>query len=72
VLERKARLTGALKDGTWSRVFPGKAVLAEFVGNYWRLDLARFRQAYVDIALAEKPESLRGVRDILEGFKALG
>lgn len=69
VRDSRVRLSAALRDGTWKSVFPGKTVLAQFAGQYWNLDLAAVRQAYVDIALAEEPDALGPIREILEGFK---
>lgn len=71
VNERRELHSAALRDGTWKGVFPGKAVLARFVADHWHVELGRVRQAYVDIALREKPEALQPIRDIFEGFRAL-
>ena len=71
VRKRRTVLSAALRNGTWQTVFPGKTVLARFVADYWRMDLVRVRQAYVDIALREKADVLQPIRAILEAFRAL-
>jgi predicted ATPase len=67
----RQRLSAALQDTAWKNVFPGKAVLARFVGSHWGLDLPRVRQAYVDIALKEKPVVLQPIREMFEAFKSV-
>ena len=69
--EKRIRLSAALKNGSWRKEFPGKAVLARFAGGYWGEELGRVRQAYVDIALDEKPEALQEIRDIFCHFEQL-
>jgi len=69
--KRRMLLTTALDTGTWTSVFPGKSVLALFAGNFWKEDVGRIRQAYVDIALDQKPEVFEDIRNIFEHFKAV-
>lgn len=68
VRNRQTHLSVALRDGSWTEKFPGKSVLGRFVGQFWGLDVAAVRQAFVEAALQKKPESLKPIRDILEGF----
>ena len=69
VEKRSKVLAASLKDGSWKTVLPGKAILARFVGTFWRVGLPQVRQAYVDTALAEKPSALGDIQEILERFR---
>ena len=71
VSEARADLSAALESERWKTIFPGKPVLARFVGDYWQEDVARVRQAYVEEALSSKPEALQDIRVILEHFRSL-
>ena len=69
VEKRRKVLEASLRDGSWKKVLPGKAILARFVGTFWGEDLLRVRQAYIDVALAERPNTFRDMREILEHFR---
>jgi predicted ATPase len=71
VSKAQVEQSAALKNGSWKVTFPGKTVLARFVGQYWGRDLTSVRQAYVDIALKSGSKSLSPICDILAGFKAI-
>ncbi len=67
----RAELEQALRDGSWVNHFPGKLVFERFCTTHLKTEAARVREAYVQIALDEKPEVLEDIIAILKGFQAL-
>lgn len=55
-----------IKNDDWKVNFQGKLIFSKLCANIFKEDQLRIRQAYVDIALAEKPEIFR---DITEAFR---
>ena len=66
--EEKTRLESALSDKSWKTKFRGKEVFSIFCGSILNEDKVKVRKAYVDIALANKPEVFEDIKDILESF----
>jgi len=71
ILQTRTRLSRALEEGSWRKEFPGKMVLARFAGRYCGQELGRVRQAYVDLALDQKPEVFEEIRGIFYHFEEL-
>ncbi len=69
--EEKATLEASLNDGSWKNVFPGKIVFTKFCADFLKDDAGRIQQAYVDLALSERPEVLQDIIDIFDHFKTL-
>ena len=55
-----------IKNDDWKVNFQGKLIFSKLCANIFKEDQLRIRQAYVDIALAEKPEIFT---DITEAFR---
>jgi len=70
--EEKAALEVSLADDTWKQIFPAKIVFARFCGDFLKVDAAKVRQAYVDLALREKQNAMQDIIEIFDHFKALG
>lgn len=62
------RLTALLASNAWRNEFQGKVIFAKVCGDVLKTDPVRVRQAYVDIALAEKPSALDDVIQIIKAF----
>ena len=71
VAEEKARLEASLEDESWKVIFPGKFVFRKFCGDFLNEDANRVQQAYVDLALQDRPEALQDLIDILNHFQSL-
>jgi ABC-type cobalamin/Fe3+-siderophores transport system ATPase subunit len=71
IRRERAGLQASLRSGTWKRVFPGKMILSRFSGEFWGIELDRVRQAYLDVALNDKPAVLQDIVGMLEHFKSL-
>ena len=56
VEEEEARLRAKLADGSWIKEFQGKHMFHRVCGEVLKADSIKVRQAYVDFALAERPE----------------
>lgn len=68
----KARLQSSLGSGLWRWVFPGKLIFERFCGQEgFVTDSTRVRQAYVEIALDEKPQVFQEIADIFARFRSL-
>jgi predicted ATPase len=64
----QGRLEAALSDDTWRRIFQGKDIFSKFCGTIFSEDKLRIRQAYLDIALAEKPDVFEDIKEIFLSF----
>jgi len=65
----KNKLTKSLQNGTWKEIFPGKFIFNVLCGEVLNVQADKIRQAYIDIALNEKPEALEDIIEILKTFK---
>ncbi len=66
--EEKTRLEKALEDETWVNTFPGKNVFSKVCGEILKQDKIRVRQAYVGIAIEQKPEIFDDIKVIFQSF----
>lgn len=65
----KTRLEEALTSHLWKDEFRGKSIFSKLCGDVLNEDKIKVRQAYIDVALAEKPEVFDDLKMILESFK---
>jgi ABC-type lipoprotein export system ATPase subunit len=66
-LEEK-RLNEILKTEAWKDEFQGKQIFTILCADVLKEDQLRIRQAYVDIALSQKPEVFKDIIDIFRSF----
>ncbi len=59
------RLSQLLKTDDWKKAFQGKLIFSKFCSEVLKEDPLRVRQAYVDIALKEKPEIFKDISDFM-------
>lgn len=64
----QGRLESALSGENWKDEFQGKDVFSIFCGTVLSADRIIVRQAYIDIALSEKPEVFDDIKEIFESF----
>lgn len=64
----KTRLEEALNNDTWRDEFRGKSIFSKLCSDVLGDDKIRIRQAYIDIALEEKPEIFEDIKIIFESF----
>ena len=55
----QSRLQEKLVNGNWVREFQGKYIFSRLCGDTLKADQLRIREAYVDIALKERPEAFQ-------------
>lgn len=67
--EEKTRLEQALNNNHWVEIFQGKIIFAKVCFEILGGDALKIRQAYIDIALQEKPEVLEDIQEIFKSFK---
>lgn len=60
------RLHACLSDGSWIKEFQGKYIFNKLCADVLHEDKIRLRHAYIDVAMAEKPETIRDIMDIFE------
>lgn len=65
----KARLEEALNNDAWKNEFRGKSMFSKLCSDVLGEDKIKIRQAYIDVALAEKPAVFEDVKKIFESFK---
>lgn len=58
-----------LKNEEWRIHFQGKLIFSKLCANVLKTDQLRIRQAYVDIALAEKPDIFKDLNQIFDEMK---
>ena len=68
VSAEEARLKEKLLNGGWLNEFQGKYIFSQVCGGVLRADQMRIRQAYVDIALADKPAIFSEVTEMFKGM----
>jgi len=66
--EEKNKLEEALNNNTWKDEFRGKNIFSVFCSSVLDEDKIKIRQAYIDIALAEKPDVFKDIKEILDSF----
>lgn len=64
----KTRLENALNNDSWKNEFQGKAIFSKLCSDVLGEDKIKVRQAYIDVALAEKPTVFDDIKNILESF----
>lgn len=64
----KIRLENALYNDSWKDEFQGKAIFSKLCSDVLKEDKIKVRQAYIDVALAEKPAVFDDIKNILESF----
>lgn len=69
--KKSSVLTRALKTGKWQTEFPVKTVRANFANGFWKEDVGRVRQVYIELALKTKPSVLEDIAKIMTHFKSL-
>lgn len=62
------QLNDSIKDGSWVNTFPGKIIFREICVKM-KVEQARLRQAYIEVALEVKPEVFKDILEIFEQFK---
>lgn len=65
----KTRLESALNNGVWKHEFRGKNIFSRLCSDVLGEDKIKVRQAYIDIALLEKPLVFNDIKEMLESFK---
>lgn len=63
------RLVELLKTDNWKTEFQGKIIFNKLCSDLLKTDVVRVRQAYVDIALTEKPDVFKDITDIFKTFQ---
>ncbi|NQT63987.1 MAG: AAA family ATPase [Candidatus Marinimicrobia bacterium] len=66
--EEETRLREMLENGEWRNYFQGKILFAKICSDVLKDDQLRIRQAYVDLALEDKPEIFD---DLVQMFDAM-
>ena len=66
--KEEIKLKGLIKNGNWQTEFQGKIIFSKICSDILKEDPLRVRQAYVDIALTDKPQLLDDIINILKGF----
>jgi len=66
--KEEVKLKGLIQNGNWQTEFQGKIIFSKICSDVLKEDSLRVRQAYVDIALTEKPQLLDDIINILKGF----
>ena len=64
----KTRLEASLEDASWKDEFRGKNLFSTFCSSVFGENELKVRQAYIDIALAEKPDVFVEIKAIFESF----
>ena len=64
----EVRLQNALDNEEWKNELQGKIIFSKFCGEVFKEDSLKIRQAYVDIALEEKPEVFSDIIEIFKSF----
>ena len=68
VRDEESRLKEKLLNGGWLNDFQGKYIFSRICGSILKAEQIRVRQAYVDIALAEKPAILADISAMFKGM----
>lgn len=62
------RLKKAIKNNEWKSTFQGKQIFSSFCSSVLSENILKVREAYVDIALNDKPEVFDDIIDIFKKF----
>ncbi|NMC35449.1 AAA family ATPase [Candidatus Beckwithbacteria bacterium] len=68
ITTEKLKLERSLQADEWIIDFRGKEIFSVFCSNVFHDDVLKIRQAYVDIALQEKPNIFKDIIDIYQSF----
>ena len=68
IVSEQSRLQEKLANGGWVREFQGKHIFSRLCGEILKADQLQIRQAYVDIALNERPEVFQEVSSMFRGM----
>ena len=63
------KLNKSLKSGDWKNIFQWKYIFSILCGSVLNINPLRAREAYIDIALEEKPEVFDDIKNILISFE---
>ena len=66
--DEESRLNKSLETDDWKSEFQGKVIFRRFCMEVLNEDPIRVRQAYVDIALIEKPQVFNDIISIIQSF----
>ncbi len=66
--DEQSRIEGALQNDDWKNEFQGKNIFSMLCGTVFSEDKLKIRQAYIDIALEEKPDVFGDIKTIFDGF----
>ena len=69
VNSEEVKLRKMLKTNDWKSNFQGKLIFSKVCSDVLKEDALRIKQAYVDIALTQKPEVLKDLISIFEAIK---
>lgn len=64
----QGKLEQKLQTDEWKSSFQGKQIFSIFCGSILKTDHLRIRQAYIDLALEDKPEVFDDIKDIFRAF----
>lgn len=64
----QTRLETALLNNDWLNEFQGKDIFSILCGTIFNEDKLKIRQAYIDIALEEKPDVFNDIKEIFDSF----
>ena len=68
--DEQLRLQRSLKKSSWKVLFPGKLIFNHYCGML-KQSPNQVRQAYLDIAIEQKPKVFKGISNILSDFRNL-
>ncbi len=69
ISNEEVRLKEMLETDQWVDSFQGKLIFSKICSDVLKGDIVRVRQAYVDIALKQKPEVLKDLLEIFNDIK---
>lgn len=64
----KMRLQAEFRNGNWISSFHGKTIFGKLCGNVLKENSYKVRQAYVEIAMEQKPEVFEDIKIIFKSF----
>ena len=71
VASEHATIVTSLQSSRWIQVLPGKIIFARFCGEFLKVEAARVREAYADIAMRQKPTAFGDIIEIMALFKQI-
>jgi hypothetical protein len=70
ISDETVRLQNSLQDFSWKDRFHGKFIFSKLCSDVLKDDLLKIRQAYVEIALEEKPKVFKDIIEIFKSFNS--